>query len=204
MKDVMGQVVPAGQKCEDLGVCFFSAEAVASIGSAYESGQLPISKTFTLIKKDGGKILVSARIGTQINEVFDACNIAVKEGDRVILGGIMTGSSVYSEELPVQSDTDAIIIQDSEEIPITTDYPCINCGDCIRICPANMPVNMLVRLLEASQYEEAADNYDLDSCVECGLCSYVCVSRPLDNHRQHGNFPLSSSSSWQEYNPSLR
>jgi electron transport complex protein RnfC len=36
---------------------------------------------------------------------------------------------------------------------------------------------MLVRFLEAGQYEEAADNYDLLSCIECGLCSFVCVSR---------------------------
>jgi len=36
---------------------------------------------------------------------------------------------------------------------------------------------MLVRFLEAGQYEEAADNYDLFSCIECGLCSFVCVSR---------------------------
>ncbi len=36
---------------------------------------------------------------------------------------------------------------------------------------------MLVRFLEAGQFEEAADNYDLLSCVECGICSFVCVSR---------------------------
>jgi electron transport complex protein RnfC len=36
---------------------------------------------------------------------------------------------------------------------------------------------MLARFLEASQYEEAADNYDLYSCIECGLCSFVCVSK---------------------------
>jgi len=35
---------------------------------------------------------------------------------------------------------------------------------------------LLVRFLEAGQYEEAADQYDLYSCIECGLCSYVCVS----------------------------
>jgi electron transport complex protein RnfC len=36
---------------------------------------------------------------------------------------------------------------------------------------------MLVRFLEAGQYEEAADDYDLLSCIDCGLCSFVCVSR---------------------------
>jgi electron transport complex protein RnfC len=36
---------------------------------------------------------------------------------------------------------------------------------------------MLVRFLEAGQYEEAADHYDLFSCIECGLCSVVCVSK---------------------------
>ena len=29
----------------------------------------------------------------------------------------------------------------------------------------------------AGHYEEAADNYDLFSCIECGLCSFVCVSK---------------------------
>jgi electron transport complex protein RnfC len=36
---------------------------------------------------------------------------------------------------------------------------------------------MLVRLLEAGQYEEASDQYDLYSCIECGLCSYICAAK---------------------------
>jgi electron transport complex protein RnfC len=36
---------------------------------------------------------------------------------------------------------------------------------------------MLVRFLEAGQYQEAADEYDLYSCIECGLCSFVCPSK---------------------------
>ena len=46
-----------------------------------------------------------------------------------------------------------------------------------RSCPARIQVHMLARFLEAGQFEEAADNYDLLSCMECGLCSFVCVSR---------------------------
>jgi len=176
MKDMLGKVVPAGKNPEDIGVCFISAEAVASIGNAFNSGQLPVTKTLTLVKKDGSKSLVSARIGTPASDIFRAFNITLNENDRIIFGGPMTGSCVYSEAHPVQPDTDAIIVQDKDDIPVISDYPCTNCGDCIRVCPANIQINLLVRFLEAGLYEEAADQYDLYSCIECGLCSYVCVS----------------------------
>ena len=177
MKDVMGQVVPAGKTCEELGVCFFTAEAVISIGSAFESGQLPTSKTLTFITKDGTQKIIETRIGTPIADILENFDETVNEFDRIILGGPMTGSAVYALEHPVQPDTDSIIVIDRDKAAYASNYPCINCGECVRICPAKMQVNMLVRFLEANQYEEAADSYDLHSCIECGLCSFVCVSR---------------------------
>jgi len=176
MKDVLGQTVPAGQSCEDLGVCFFSAEAVAAIGTAFDTGRIPLTKTLTLIRKDGSQKIIEARIGTPIQDIFDANGISVNEKDRIIFGGPMQGLAVYSLEHPVQPDTDAIMVLDQSQAANASDYPCINCGECVRACPAKIQVNLLVRFLEASQYEEAADSCDLYSCVECGLCSFVCVS----------------------------
>ena len=177
MKDVLGQVLPAGKTCEDLGVCFISAEAVISIGSAFESGQIPTAKTLTFIKKDGTRKIIEACIGTPIRYILEAYGETVNEFDRIILGGPMTGSAIYALDHPVGPDTDAVIVVDRDKAAYASDYPCINCGECVRICPAKIQVNMLVRLLEANQYEEAADSYDLYSCIECGLCSYVCVSK---------------------------
>ena len=169
--------VPAGKTCEDLGVFFISAEAVASIGRAFSEKTIPVQKTITVVDKAGNIRLYKATVGTPLAFVFDAVGIVLEEGDRIISGGPMTGAAIYSAEFPVMPDTDAIIVQAGADIPLTSDYPCINCGDCIPICPSKIQVNMLVRFLEAGQYQDAVDLYDLHSCVECGLCSFVCVSK---------------------------
>ena len=177
MQKILGRIVPAGQSFEDLGVCFMTAEAVASVGRAFTSGKIPVKKTITVINKDESVKLAVAEIGTPVRDILSTLGITLNEKDRIILGGPMTGTAVYSDEHPIMPDTSAIMIQDSGNIPHVSDYPCINCGDCIRICPAKIPINMLVRFLESGHYEEAADHYDLYSCIECGLCSLVCVSK---------------------------
>ena len=161
----------------DLGVGFINAEAVAALTGAFDRGVMPVDKIITVINKDGAAVNVKARIGMPVKDILGTLNIETRHGDRLVLGGPMTGRSIYSEDSPVLWDTDAIMIQDREQVTFSSDTPCINCGECVRACPANIPVNMLVRLLENGLYEEAVQEYDLLSCVECGLCAYVCIAR---------------------------
>ena len=169
--------VPVDKTCEDMGFFFFSVESVAAIGNAYTTGQLPSSKLITVVKKNNTKKIVSVKIGTSIGEIFKTLKIFANEKDRIVMDGPMTGYAAYSLDQPIMPDTDSIILQDRDEVTSSLDYACTNCGKCIRVCPANVPVNLLVRFLEADQFEEAADQCDLLSCIECGLCNYVCISK---------------------------
>jgi electron transport complex protein RnfC len=172
-----GQMLGQGQRFEDLGMLFIRAEAVASIGKAVDSGRIPSDKILTVVDQNGNKNLVSATLGTPVGAVLQKLKITVNDGDRIIFGGPMTGTAIYSEDQPITPDADAIMVQNNADIVLSSDYPCINCGECTRTCPSHIQVQMLERFLEVGQFQEAADLYDLYSCVECGLCSLVCPSR---------------------------
>jgi len=183
MARLFGKIVPAGRSPEDLGVCFMGAEAVASVGEAFDTGRVPVFKTLTVTARDGRPRMVAAPIGTPVGRILAQLDVSPAAGDRIVLGGPMRGEAVHSLDHPIEPDTDALLLLDAARAAAVSDYPCINCGECVRVCPARMQVNLLVRYLEAQKYEEAEEAYDLHACIECGLCSYVCAARiPIVQH----------------------
>ena len=201
MKDILKIIGPPGSSCEDMGVAFINAEAVVALADALEKGDIPVNKTVTLIDKGGSAMNIKVRIGTHVKDILEHLNITTKHGDRLVMGGPMRGRSIYSDDMPVGWDTDAIMIQDGNRIRAKLDIPCLNCGECVRTCPSNIQINMLVRFLENGLYNEAAQDHDLMSCVECGLCSYVCPAGiPVFHYMMLGKYEYGRQKSTEESN----
>ena len=191
MKDHLGRALSPGTTPEEEGVCFIRPEALVSLARTYETGHPVFDKIITLIDKGGQRYRVKATIGTPISKIFSCFNVQINERDRIIIGGPMRGFSTYTVHHPVVPDMDTIMVQDRDVVPEFIDNACVNCGECVRVCPANVPVNLLVRYLEANLYEEAADRFDLESCIECGLCGYVCrAGIPLYQYIRLGKHEL--------------
>ncbi len=54
--------------------------------------------------------------------------------------------------------------------------PCIACGLCEDVCPAEIMPQVLHRYLYAGALDQA-EKAGLDLCVDCNLCTYVCPSK---------------------------
>lgn len=54
--------------------------------------------------------------------------------------------------------------------------PCVSCGYCEEVCPAQIMPHVIHRALYEDDLEEA-ERARADLCVRCGLCSYVCPSK---------------------------
>jgi len=53
---------------------------------------------------------------------------------------------------------------------------CISCMHCAQVCPVDLWPQMIHKAIHAGEVEECLELGLLD-CVECGLCSYVCLSK---------------------------
>jgi len=201
IKSVLGEVPSAGTSLAEAGIGFVSAEAAIALGKAFKERILPVEKVLTVVLKNESSLVVKARIGTPVKTVLEALDIDTAHGDRLVFGGPMTGRAIFDLNTPIGPDTDALMIQDGAEIVPWSDSHCVNCGECVRVCPANVPVNMLIRFLENGLFEEAAERYDLFSCVECGLCSYVCIARiPIFHYIMLGKYEYDRMKQAEESN----
>ena len=54
--------------------------------------------------------------------------------------------------------------------------PCIRCGRCVRACPYGLTPAEISRAVEKLNMDAAVE-WNVLECKECGCCTYVCPAR---------------------------
>ena len=159
------------------GSLVLSLEWVLAVYDALALGKLPAFCPLTVVDAKGEKTNVRVPVGTSARDVLESLNLDVLDGQRLLFGGALSGRAQFSLDAPILFGVTGLTILPAEEGGIVPSRSCVNCGDCINACPVGLQPHQMGRQCEFGLY---ADVQNLDLCILCGLCSYVCpANRPL-------------------------
>ncbi len=169
--------VPVGGLPIDIGVVMNNVGTAVATSQAVTKG-IPLVERGVTITGEGinNPKNVLVRIGTPVSELIQYAGGYKGEPEKVVAGGPMTGPALSSTETPVMKSTSGILVLPKPEKQPRPAKPCINCNQCVEVCPMALEPNFLVKLCEAKKYDEAVE-MNLFSCIECGACAYICPAR---------------------------
>ena len=171
---VTGRKVPAGGLPADVGCIVINIATAAFLARYLKTGRPLVSRSLTF---DGTAVKnpqnVRVPIGTAIDYIVKQCGGFKTEPRKVIFGGPMMGVSVFELDGPVCKQNNAILAFSKETEK--REYPCINCGRCIGVCPMNLEPVLLRRAIAAKD-TELINKLGVSACMECGCCAYACPS----------------------------
>ncbi len=180
-----GRVAIAGKRFPSFGAIIINVSSIAKMAEYLNTGIPLIERIVTV---DGPAVaepkMLIAPIGTRVSEILKY--VPLKEGvelGKVIIGGPMNGTSVYSVDAPLSKVANAVLLFSEEDAVLPQASACINCGRCIEKCPVSISVAQVARALRTRNEDLRAQRLidtGVRQCVDCACCSYVCpANRPL-------------------------
>ena len=173
IKTVTGKEVPSHGLPVNIGIVCHNVATAAAIATAVLEGK-PLISRYVTITGEGVEhpCNLDVLFGTPFSELIDLCSRNTK-AKQVLMGGPMMGFEINNENVPVIKTTNCILVQDTKTQHQV--MPCIRCGQCASVCPAQLLPQQLYWYARAGNFDKAQD-YNLFDCIECGCCAYVCPS----------------------------
>ena len=171
-KEVPSGGIPAqvGVVCQNVGTAYATARAIIH-------GEPLISRITTLtgaaLQQPGN---VEVLLGTPVAHLLATGEADIQAIDRLIMGGPMMGFTLHSHAVPIVKTSNCIIAATATELPPpAAEQPCIRCGSCADVCPADLLPQQLYWHARHREFDRAQQDNLMD-CIECGACAYVCPS----------------------------
>jgi electron transport complex protein RnfC len=191
---ILRKEVPGGGLPFHVGVVVQNVGTAFAVYEAVVKGKPLIERVVTV---SGDRIReprnLVVRIGTAFADVIE-CAGGIVPGEhhvKVIMGGPMMGIAQYAQEAPVIKGTSGILVCD--EAKPEKILPCVKCGGCVDICPMNLMPCRLGEFAERDAFAEC-EAFHVRDCMECGACTYQCISRrPLIHQIKYAKLSLSKA-----------
>ncbi|MDM8545617.1 electron transport complex subunit RsxC [Candidatus Venteria ishoeyi] len=172
-----GHALPRSNLPRDFGIVVHNVGTAAAIYQAVKIGKPLISRVVT-ITGDGVNTRQNMEVllGTPMSDLLAQCDVKT-DVSGLIMGGPMMGLALPSASLPIIKTTNCLIASAQTAIDtVTPAMPCIRCGACEQVCPAELLPQQLYWYAKANDFDKV-QRYNLFECIECGCCAYVCPSQ---------------------------
>lgn len=177
---ITGRYVNSKMLPADAGCVVDNVATVMAVYDAVRYGKPIMERVFTV----SGDAPVNPRnflvpIGMNYGEIVDAEGGFKSKPEKVISGGPMMGFALADLNVPVTKTSGALTCFLQDEVSRAIPSACINCGRCVKGCPARLMPCKLADFAEHGEAEKFEEYFGLE-CVNCGSCSFQCpAKRPL-------------------------
>ncbi len=174
------KIIGEGKLPYDVGVIVINVTTMCAIAEYIKTGMPLVRKCVTV---DGSCVSepknVNVPIGTAIKDVMAFCGGYKLPPKKILYGGPMMGIAVYSDEMPVLKNTNALIALDEKASTDPVRTACIHCGNCVNHCPMRLDPPAIAKAVKLNDRESLA-KLKVNLCMECGACVYACPAvRPI-------------------------
>jgi electron transport complex protein RnfC len=182
-----GREVPSHGLPADIGVLCQNVATVAAVADAVLRG-LPLIERVVTVTGGGVRQPGNFRValGTPIDFVVACSGGYSEQAHELLLGGPMMGFALHNDQVPVTKATNCLLAASLQEAPRPEpERPCIRCGECAKVCPAELLPQQIFWHARAHDFDRTQE-YHLFDCIECGCCAYVCPAHiPLVHYYRY-------------------
>lgn len=173
IKILTGREVLSGRLPINIGIMIHNVGTAAAAYRAVTRGEPLLSRYITVSGHVEESRNLQVLLGTPVQHCLKQVGYQEHTDDIIIMGGPMMGKRINDILTPVIKTTNSILVLPEKDQ--TEEMPCIKCGQCINVCPANLLPQELFAYAHIKNIKKTRALHLFD-CIECGCCAYVCPS----------------------------